>query len=79
MHENLIRLAQRCAVKLIKLTEDTEPKTKAGSINQFAGMALTLAYIFEEMTDGDARDKTPRQLLQWAINLPIVPPKRRIQ
>lgn len=76
MNESLIRLAQRCAVKMIKLTEDSSPKTKLASMHQFAGMALTLAYIFEEVTDGDARDKTPRELLSWAINLPIVPPKR---
>ncbi len=76
MNEPLIRLAQRCAMKMIQLTEDTTEKTKVGRLNQFAGMALTLAYIFEEITDGDARDKTPRQLLQWAINLPITPRRK---
>lgn len=77
-NESLLRVAQRCAIKMIKLSEDVEPKTRNGSINQFAGMALALAYLFEEVTDRDARDKTPRDLLKWAINLPIVLPRKRI-
>ena len=59
-----IRIARRIAVQMCAVAEQQI------DMNFFQGMGICLAFCFEEMTGRSARYQKPKDLLQWALNLP---------
>ena len=66
MSEAEIRIARRIATYMLEISEQQV------DLNFFQGLGLALAITYEELTGRTAADKKPRELLEWAKNLPTV-------
>lgn len=66
MSEPEIRIAKRVATYMLSVAEQQV------DMNFFMGLGLTLAIVYEECTGRTAADKKPRELIQWAQDLPQV-------
>lgn len=60
------RIAQRIAHEMLQLS-NTEIE-----LYTYMGLGHCLGMAYEEITGRTCNDKTPRELIQWAINLPEV-------
>lgn len=66
MSEPEIRIAKRIATYMLSVAEQQV------DLAFFMGLGLTLAISYEESTGRSAKDKKPRELIQWAQDLPSV-------
>jgi hypothetical protein len=66
MSETEIRIAKR----LVSYMQDISEQQV--DLSFFMGIGLTLAIVYEECTGRTACDKKPRELMQWAQDLPNV-------
>jgi hypothetical protein len=62
-----IRIARRVATYMMEVAEQQV------DLHFFQGLGMALAVIFEESTGKSAKDVKPKELLEWANNLPQVP------
>jgi hypothetical protein len=66
MTETEIRIVKRLVTYMQDISEQQI------DFNFFMGVGLTLAICYEEMTGRTAQNKKPRELMQWALDLPLV-------
>ena len=66
MNHAEIRIAKRLVTYMLEVAE------QGVDMNFFMGIGLTLAIVYEECTGRSAKDKKPRDLIQWAKDLPEV-------
>jgi hypothetical protein len=64
MDSESIRIARRIVAQMLALAE------QGADLALFQGYGLCLAICYEEMTGRTALDKKPRELMEWAKNLP---------
>lgn len=66
-----IRITKRLVLEMVNLaTSEAFNKT---NLLLFEGMGLALAMCFEELTTNSARNRKPREIMQWAMELPSPP------
>lgn len=75
MNEQLIRLAQRTVAHMLNKAQNKDALTLKTDLNQFMGMGLILAFIYEEATGNNAEHMKPQQVIEWAINQPMTRPR----
>ena len=74
MNPTSIRVARRIVVYMLEAAETGLP------LQYFQGLGMALAVCFEEMTGTPAGPYKPRELMEWAKNLPAEPyPKVSLQ
>lgn len=66
MNEPEIRIAKRVATYMLEVSEQQI------DLSFFMGIGLSLAIIYEEITGKSARDRKPKELIQWALDLPWI-------
>ena len=64
MGEVEIRIARRVSTYMLEISEQQV------DLNFFQGLGLALAVIYEECTGFSAKNRKPRELLEWARTLP---------
>lgn len=64
MHPSSIRIARRLVNEMLEVAKDQT------DMSMFIGLGLALALCFEEMTARSAKNMKPRELMQWAKELP---------
>ena len=65
-NETLYRIAKRIVTYMLEAAE------QGVNLEFFQGLGMSLAVVYEEVTGRTAADKKPRELMQWALNLPDV-------
>ena len=66
MTDTEIRIAKRVATYMLEIAEQQV------DLHFFQGLGLTLAIVYEESTGLTAANRKPRELIEWAKNLPEV-------
>lgn len=66
MNEVEIRIARRVATYMLEVAEQQV------DLHFFQGLGFALAVIYEESTGRTANTVKPRELIEWAKNLPDV-------
>lgn len=59
-----IRIARRVAAYMLSVAEQQV------DLSFFQGLGMALAVIYEEMTGRTAADKKPKEIIEWAKDLP---------
>lgn len=67
MTDTEIRIARRLATYMLEVAEQKV------DMHFFQGLGLGLGVVFEETTGRTASNKKPKEIIQWALNLPQVP------
>ena len=83
-NESLARLAQRVLIEMLALliemlalANNADKNNHLVSIEKFKCYGVCLDFIYEEFTHHPANQRTPKELMQWAMELPI-PEKLKI-
>lgn len=63
MSADSIRIAKRIVTYMLSVAEQQV------DMQFFQGLGMGLAVCFEEMTGSTAKDKKPKDLMQWALAL----------
>ena len=66
MTDSEIKIARRIAAYMLEIAEQQV------DLHFFQGLGLALAVCYEELTGYSSRQIKPRELLEWAKNLPQV-------
>lgn len=64
MSEPEIRIAKRLATYMMEVAEQQV------DLNFFQGLGLGLGIVYEETQGRSVNNMKPRELIQWALNLP---------
>ena len=70
-NESLARLAQRVLIEMLALANNADKDNRPVNLEKFKCYGVCLAFIYEEFTHHPANQRTPKELMQWAMNLPI--------
>lgn len=70
MTDSEARLAKRLYNQMVQISADQT------SLDMFKGFGMALAFLYEEVTGLKANNIKPKELMQWASNMPI-PPTRQ--
>jgi hypothetical protein len=71
MNDQLARLAQRILVEMLYIANNIGNANRVEGLAIFKGFGLSLAFVYEEGTGLDASNITPKELMQWTMNLPM--------
>lgn len=73
MTESEIRIARRLATYMLEVAE------QQADLNFFQGLGLALGILYEETQSLSIANMKPRDLLQWALTLPVEVTFPRVQ
>lgn len=64
MTDSEARLAKRIVKQMMQIAADQT------SLDMFKGFGMALAFLYEETTGRKANNIKPKELMQWAMDLP---------
>lgn len=70
MKEPLARIAKRILFEMLNLTSGKDRASVEQRYHTFIGLSLALIYVYEEYTGQSAKERKPKELMTWAMELP---------